>query len=612
MSDGDSESKPEVDLTRLKRRVGEVIKGKWTLERLLGVGGMAAVYAAKHEIGRRDALKILHAHVAKDDEMVARFKREAKAANRFSHPGAVEVRDVDVTEDGEPFMVMELLEGGSLARRIRKDGKLAPDEVLRIATALLDVLAVAHAEGVIHRDIKPSNVFIAPDGEVKLLDFGIARIKTPGKVGRHGTLVTDVGTTLGTVAYMPPEQLRTSDVDARADLYALGATLFRALSGERTHDEDDEAKLAQAILTRDARSLADVVPDLHPRIVAIVDRALARKPAERYPDAATMKADVDAVIDGSDPSFAMGEGDDDLDADLDDGGTVKLADIDQDPTTIERAVDRAKKPTPTESENASENASETETENASESENENENENENDIDVAGGVEATVPMASDEEAPAPAGKTVIAEAPSPGLTDDGEKPGKVAKTVVDDGAEPAAKDDRGEEPPGSELGSTIAWVTAAAVVLTVAYVIYRANNDELVTPPIPMGTVANTGTAPQSSPPEPADADATSPDAGAGGDTAMQNPDDEPPKPGGSATAAPGLPVIPTIPSTLPTALPTTLPKGFPTALPPGIPTSLPKGLPTIPSSLPPIIPPAPPPPPAPAPAPSPAPAPDAP
>src|SRR5689334_5545076 len=161
---------------RLLQRIGTTIREKWTLERLLGVGGMAAVYVGMHRIGRRDALKILHAEAAKSKEIRDRFEREAHAANRFRHPGAVEIRDIDVTEDGAPFLVMELLEGESLADRVKRRG-IPLSELLEYIDQVLDTLAAAHQKGIVHRDIKPANLFVLEEGPIKVLDFGLARIR---------------------------------------------------------------------------------------------------------------------------------------------------------------------------------------------------------------------------------------------------------------------------------------------------------------------------------------------------------------------------------------------------------------------------------------------------
>ncbi|NUQ78749.1 MAG: serine/threonine protein kinase, partial [Polyangiaceae bacterium] len=157
------------------RRLGTTLRDKWTLKRVLGVGGMAAVYVGQHKIGREDAIKILHPEVARSKNVRNRFEQEAHAVNAFKHPGVVEIRDIDVAEDGAPFLVMELLEGESLSARVKRTGGMETAELLRIVDDMLDVLAAAHARGIIHRDIKPDNLFLMNDGRLKVLDFGIAR-----------------------------------------------------------------------------------------------------------------------------------------------------------------------------------------------------------------------------------------------------------------------------------------------------------------------------------------------------------------------------------------------------------------------------------------------------
>src|SRR5262249_14605355 len=159
---------------------------------------------------------------------------EAHVANRFKHPGAVEIRDIDKTDDGAPFLVMELLEGEPLTNRLRR-GDIPAEELLRYVDDLLDVLAAAHAQGIVHRDIKLDNLFLQNDGSLKVLDFGIARV-------RDGSARTRLGSTLGTVPYMAPEQVSGTDVDGRADLFAVGATLFRVLAKRRIHEAPTESE----------------------------------------------------------------------------------------------------------------------------------------------------------------------------------------------------------------------------------------------------------------------------------------------------------------------------------------------------------------------------------
>jgi serine/threonine-protein kinase len=281
-----------------EQRIGSTLRDKWVLEALLGVGGMASVYSAKHKIGRRDAIKILHGKVAASEQLRARFEQEAHAVNAFRHPGVVEVRDVDTTEDGAPFMVMELLEGEALSQRLERP--IAEREVLEIGAQVLDVLAAAHARGIIHRDIKPDNLFLTLDGRVKVLDFGIARVRSADRQA----LTTKAGVTLGTMAYMAPEQARGEDIDGRADVYAVGATMFRALAGRIVHDADSQANLVMRVIAHGAPKLQSVIPNVPPAIAQMIDRSLAFEPEDRYPDAATMLADVRAVLGGNAPPYA--------------------------------------------------------------------------------------------------------------------------------------------------------------------------------------------------------------------------------------------------------------------------------------------------------------------
>jgi hypothetical protein len=283
----------------LERRVGTTLRGKWTLERLLGSGGMAAVYVAHHKIGRRDAIKILHPDVAENKELAARFEQEAHAVNRFRHPGAVSILDIDVADDGAPFLVMELLEGESLeTRRLR--GPIDPATALRLADELLDVLAAAHACDIIHRDIKPDNLFVLPDGRLKVLDFGIARMRE----AQPRTLHTALGVTIGTLSYMPPEQVAGDPIDARADLFAVGCTMFEMASGRTPHEGATEIELMVKMGMIPAPPLASVCPGASPGLCLVVDRALAFAKERRYPDAATMQSDVRALRAGSAPPYA--------------------------------------------------------------------------------------------------------------------------------------------------------------------------------------------------------------------------------------------------------------------------------------------------------------------
>ena len=282
------------------KRVGTVLCGKWTLERVLGIGGMATVYVARHKIGRLDAIKILHPEYARAQTVRARFEQEAHVLNRFKHPGAVDVRDLDTTDDGAPFLVMELLEGRSLAQHAR-DTPPTVGETLRIASEVLDVLVAAHAQGIIHRDIKPDNLFVLPSGAIKVLDFGIAQLRSTDS---GAPLKTKTGTTLGTVAYMPPEQLKGMPIDVRADVYGVGATMFRLLAGHPPHRADSDVELMMKVLSDPAPRLASVVGGMRADVAQIVDRALAFDRDARFADARSMRAEVDEARASPSPELA--------------------------------------------------------------------------------------------------------------------------------------------------------------------------------------------------------------------------------------------------------------------------------------------------------------------
>ena len=268
-------------------RVGSTLNGKWHVDRLLDVGGMGAVYAATHRNGRRTAIKVLHPEFASDVEIRKRFLREGYVANKLDHPGAVAILDDDVDEGGAPFLVMELLQGESLAAWLtRAGGRLQPPEVLAVAGQLLEVLEVAHANGIVHRDIKPANVFVTTSGHVKLLDFGLARIRD----ATISLIPTGSGIVMGTTGYMAPEQARgiPEHIDTRADLFGVGAVMFRALTGERIHEKPTPYDMTIAAMRERAPSLADKLPGVTASLARLVDRALAFEKEGRWQTAREM------------------------------------------------------------------------------------------------------------------------------------------------------------------------------------------------------------------------------------------------------------------------------------------------------------------------------------
>jgi serine/threonine protein kinase len=275
-------------MERARGRVGSMVKDKWRLEALLGTGGTASVYSAVHRNGRRVAIKVLHPEMSAIPSVVQRFLREGYLANRVGHPNAVAVLDDDRTDDGAVFLVMELLEGYSLERHAKVGGQRLPQAtILRLMGEALDVLAAAHAKGIVHRDIKPANLFLTTEGHVKVLDFGIARLAEP--IG--DAPLTHTGFSIGTPSFMPPEQARGrwEMVDARTDVWALGATMYALLTGDRPrHGETTQEELLLA-MTQPLPPLASVAPHVPPEVASIVDRAVAHDRDARWPDAMAMR-----------------------------------------------------------------------------------------------------------------------------------------------------------------------------------------------------------------------------------------------------------------------------------------------------------------------------------
>jgi eukaryotic-like serine/threonine-protein kinase len=277
-------------------RVGQTLNGKWQVDRLIDVGGMGAVYEATHRNGRRAALKLLHPRFALDPEVRRRFLREGYVANKIGHPGAVAILDDDIAQDGAPFLVMELLDGESLSASLSRAGGVLPvADALAIMGQVLEVLSAAHQHGIIHRDLKPGNIFVTRTGHAKLLDFGLARIRD----GAISLIPTAVGTVMGTAGYMAPEQARgqPDQIDARSDVYSVGAVLFRALSGRRVHEMPTAFDMTVAAMKDPAPSLSTVVPGAGRELVAAVDRALAFEKERRWQSAGAMFEALRAAYD---------------------------------------------------------------------------------------------------------------------------------------------------------------------------------------------------------------------------------------------------------------------------------------------------------------------------
>ena len=248
---------------------------------------MGAVYAATHRNRKRFAIKMLHPELSSAEEVRSRFLREGYVANTVGHAGAVAVLDDDVAEDGSAFLVMELLEGTSIEDFWEKSGRALPYQTLLVVfDQVLDVLDAAHAQGIVHRDIKPANLFLTYEGQLKVLDFGIARLRDAATRG-----LTQTGATMGTPAFMAPEQAlgKGAEIDAQTDLWAVGATLFVLLTGRLVHEGATAQELLVNSATRPAPSLASVAPNVPAPVARLVDGALGFHKSERWSSAREMQ-----------------------------------------------------------------------------------------------------------------------------------------------------------------------------------------------------------------------------------------------------------------------------------------------------------------------------------
>jgi serine/threonine protein kinase len=285
-----------MDDAAFKRRIGTVLSGKWRLDALLGTGGMASVFAATHVRNRlQTAVKLLHPEVSRDEKLRQRFLREGYVANSVKHPGVVQVFD-DSGDELEAYIVMELLVGQTLKQRWNGNGRKLPlEEVRAYISATLDTLIAAHSADVIHRDLKPDNIFLTSNGVVKLLDFGIARLR---EVQNAHEQVTNTGALLGTPAFMPPEQAlgQWEEVDARADLFAVAATAWVLLSGQLVHQAKGVSELLIAAATRRARPIKSLVENLPDPVAFVIDKGLAFEKVDRFASAEAMKHAWDAAF----------------------------------------------------------------------------------------------------------------------------------------------------------------------------------------------------------------------------------------------------------------------------------------------------------------------------
>ncbi len=279
---------------------GDLIQDKYRITRLIGQGGMGAVYEGENTvIARRVAIKVLHGMLAGDSSVIERFEREAQAAGRIGNDHILEVLDMGRLNNNDRFMVMEYLDGETLDQRCERLGRLADAELYPILRQLLTGLAAAHAAGIVHRDLKPDNIFVLEHKAghrdfVKIIDFGISKFTAGGANFK----MTMTGAIMGTPYYMAPEQAKGGkNVDMRSDVYAVGVVMFKALSGQVPFQAESFNELIFKIALSETPRLSSVVPDVDPRLDEIVSKAMARNVEDRYQSALQLRDALDSWAD---------------------------------------------------------------------------------------------------------------------------------------------------------------------------------------------------------------------------------------------------------------------------------------------------------------------------
>lgn len=279
--------------------IGEIIDGRYQLTRVVGSGGMATIYAAIDlRLDRQVAVKIMHSHLAQDEQFVSRFIREAKAAASLSHPNIVAVLDQGWNQGGTPcvFIVMELIEGATLRDYLIEQGSVSPERALSIITPVASALAAAHKLGIVHRDIKPENILVSKEGRIKIADFGLARGALLGN-----TMTAESSVILGSVSYLSPEQVQRGVADARSDIYSLGIVLFEILTGQKPYQGEDPVQVAIKHVNERVPAPSSLKPGLSVEIDQLVLSATDIDPDKRPKDAVVLLERIRELSEKLDP-----------------------------------------------------------------------------------------------------------------------------------------------------------------------------------------------------------------------------------------------------------------------------------------------------------------------
>ena len=298
--------------------IGRTLGGRYQLGEVIGHGGMAEVHLGTDlRLGRSVAIKVLRPELARDPAFLARFRREAQSAAGLNHPNIVAVYDTGEDEIHHgmssiavPWIVMERVEGVTLRQVLSSGKRIAPERALDVVSGVLSALDYSHRHGIVHRDIKPANIMITAGGDIKVMDFGIARA-----LADASATMTHTNAVMGTAQYLSPEQAKGDTVDARSDIYSTGCLLFELLTGQPPFVGDSPVSVAYQHVSELPPAPSNINPEVPPTYDAVVLRALAKVPSERYPTAADMRLDVERLIGGFSPEAATGSRRDSRDID---------------------------------------------------------------------------------------------------------------------------------------------------------------------------------------------------------------------------------------------------------------------------------------------------------